>query len=47
MPARAGARANGVLLVVALALDHPFAGDVSVDPAPLERVLVDFGRPPA
>ena len=37
----------GVLLVVALALDHPFAGDVAVHPAPLERVLVDFGRPPA
>lgn len=37
----------GVLLVVALALDHPFSGGVSVDPAPLERVLVDFGRPPA
>jgi hypothetical protein len=37
----------GVLLVVALALDHPFAGDVAVHPQPLERVLVDFGRPPA
>jgi hypothetical protein len=37
----------GVLLVVALALDRPFAGDVAVHPQPLERVLVDFGRPPA
>lgn len=34
----------GVLLFVAVAIDHPFAGDVAVDPAPLERVLSDFGR---
>jgi Protein of unknown function (DUF4239) len=32
----------GVLLFVALAIDHPFAGDVSVAPHPLERVLNDF-----
>jgi hypothetical protein len=37
----------GVLLFVAVAIDHPFAGDVAVRPAPLERVLVDFGRPPS
>jgi Protein of unknown function (DUF4239) len=36
----------GVLLFVAVAIDHPFAGDVAVHPAPLERVLVDFGTPP-
>jgi len=36
----------GVLLLVAVAIDHPFAGDVAVHPAPLERVLVDFGQPP-
>jgi hypothetical protein len=34
----------GVLLFVAVSIDHPFAGDVAVRPAPLERVLVDFGR---
>jgi len=33
----------GVLLFVAIAIDHPFAGDVAVHPAPLERVLADFG----
>lgn len=32
----------GVLLFVAVAIDHPFAGDVAVRPAPLERVLQDF-----
>ncbi len=36
----------GVLLFVSVSIDHPFAGDVSVDPAPLERVLIDFGPPP-
>ena len=36
----------GVLLFVAVAIDHPFAGDVAVHPAPLERVLDDFGAPP-
>jgi hypothetical protein len=25
-------------------IDHPFSGDVAVGPAPLERVLADFGR---
>ena len=35
----------GVLMFVAIAIDHPFAGDVSVDPAPLERVLHDFTTP--
>ncbi len=35
----------GVLLFVAIAIDHPFAGDVSVDSAPLERVLHDFDTP--
>jgi hypothetical protein len=34
----------GVLLVVAVSIDDPFVGDVSVRPAPLERVLADFGR---
>jgi hypothetical protein len=33
-----------VLLFVAVSIDYPFAGDVSVRPAPLERVLTDFGR---
>jgi hypothetical protein len=35
----------GVLLFVSVAIDHPFAGEVAVDPAPLERVLQDFGTP--
>jgi hypothetical protein len=34
----------GVLLFVAVSIDQPFAGDVAVEPAPLERVLADFGR---
>ena len=34
----------GVLLFVAVSIDHPFSGDVAVRPAPLERVLTDFGR---
>jgi hypothetical protein len=33
----------GVLLFVAMAINHPFAGDVAVSTAPLERVLADFG----
>jgi hypothetical protein len=37
----------GVLLFVAVAIDHPFAGDVAVAPTPLERVLSDFGQPPS
>jgi uncharacterized protein DUF4239 len=32
----------GVLLFVSIAIDHPFAGDVAVGPAPLERVISDF-----
>ena len=32
----------GVLLFVAIAVNHPFAGDVAVSTAPLERVLADF-----
>jgi type IV secretory pathway VirB2 component (pilin) len=32
----------GVLLFVSVAIDHPFAGDIAVSPAPLERVLEDF-----
>jgi hypothetical protein len=35
----------GVLLFVSVAIDHPFSGDVAVDPAPLERVLTDFDSP--
>ncbi|HEY2192753.1 MAG TPA: DUF4239 domain-containing protein [Actinomycetospora sp.] len=35
----------GVLLFVSVAIDHPFAGDVAVEPAPLERVLHDFDAP--
>ena len=35
----------GVLLFVAVAIDHPFAGDVAVEPRPLERVLADFNTP--
>ena len=35
----------GMLLFVAVAIDHPFAGDVAVAPRPLERVLADFGGP--
>jgi len=34
----------GVLLFVAVSINHPFAGDVAVRPVPLERVLVDFSR---
>lgn len=34
----------GVLLFVAVSIDHPFAGDVAVRPVPLERVLTDVGR---
>jgi hypothetical protein len=36
----------GVLLFVSLAIDHPFDGDVSVDPAPLERVISDLHNAP-
>jgi len=36
----------GVLLFVAIAIDHPFAGDVAVGPAPLERVTSDFQNTP-
>jgi uncharacterized membrane protein len=35
----------GVLLFVAIVIDKPFAGDVHVEPNPLERVLTDFGPP--
>jgi hypothetical protein len=35
----------GMLLFVAIAIDHPFTGDVAVSPAPLERVLIDFAGP--
>jgi hypothetical protein len=36
----------GVLLFVSVAIDHPFDGDVVVDPAPLERVISDFRNAP-
>jgi Protein of unknown function (DUF4239) len=36
----------GVLLFVSVAIDHPFEGDVVVDPAPLERVISDFRDAP-
>ncbi|NMO90416.1 DUF4239 domain-containing protein [Actinomycetospora sp. TBRC 11914] len=32
----------GILLFVAVAIDHPFVGDVAVTPDPLQRVLADF-----
>jgi hypothetical protein len=32
----------GILLFVAVAIDHPFEGDVAVTPGSLERVLADF-----
>jgi Protein of unknown function (DUF4239) len=35
----------GVLLFVSIAINHPFGGDVTVKPAPLERVLTDFAQP--
>jgi Protein of unknown function (DUF4239) len=35
----------GVLLFVVVGFNHPFAGDVAVEPAPFERVLDDFGGP--
>jgi hypothetical protein len=35
----------GVLLFVAVVMDRPFAGGVTVEPHPLERVLTDFGGP--
>jgi Protein of unknown function (DUF4239) len=31
-------------LLIIIAVDYPFTGPVSVDPAPLEQVLIDFGR---
>jgi hypothetical protein len=31
-------------LLIVMALDHPFAGDIQVAPEALERVLVDFGQ---
>jgi hypothetical protein len=37
----------GILLFVAVSIDHPFVGDVAVTPSSLERVLVDFPGPPA
>jgi hypothetical protein len=30
-------------LLIVMALDHPFAGDIQVTPAALERVLAEFG----
>jgi hypothetical protein len=36
----------GVLLFVSIAIDHPFAGNVAVSPAPLERVISDFQNAP-
>ena len=35
----------GVLLFVAVVMDRPFGGGVTVEPRPLERVLHDFGGP--
>jgi hypothetical protein len=35
----------GVLLFVAVVINHPFGGDVVVKPHSLERVLTDFGGP--
>jgi hypothetical protein len=35
----------GVLLFVAVVMDRPFGGGVTVEPHPLERVLTDFGGP--
>jgi hypothetical protein len=35
----------GVLLFVAIVIDRPFGGGVTVEPRPLERVLTDFGGP--
>jgi hypothetical protein len=35
----------GVLLFVAVVMDRPFGGGVTVEPRPLERVLTDFGGP--
>jgi len=32
-------------LLVIIAIDHPFAGSVQVDPGPLATVLADFGEP--
>ena len=36
----------GILLFVAVSIDHPFVGEVAVTPGSLERVLVDFPSPP-
>jgi hypothetical protein len=33
---------SGLLVIVAI--DHPFAGSVKVDPEPLAAVLADFGN---
>jgi hypothetical protein len=35
----------GVLLFVAVVIDRPFGGGLTVEPRPLERVLTDFGGP--
>jgi hypothetical protein len=35
----------GVLLFVAVVINHPFGGDVVVKPHSLDRVLTDFGGP--
>jgi uncharacterized YccA/Bax inhibitor family protein len=31
-------------LLIVMALDHPFAGDIQVSPAALKRVLAEFGQ---
>ena len=36
----------GVLLFVSIAIDHPFQGDIAVDPGPLQRVIDDFRNAP-
>ncbi len=36
----------GILLFVAVSIDHPFVGDVAVTPGSLERVLADLPSPP-
>jgi hypothetical protein len=49
---RAQALMTGILsllilggLLIIIAVDYPFTGPVRVDPAPLELVLTDFGKP--
>jgi hypothetical protein len=34
----------GMLFFVTVVINHPFAGDVAVEPGPFDRVASDFSR---